>query len=280
MNRYDYIVAGAGAAGLSLVMHMIESGKFTDKSILLIDRSQKNVDDRTWCFWEETPGLFESVVYKRWEKMWFHCFNYNSRLNKISPYQYKMIRSIDFYNYCFGQIKNETNISVKYGTIEKMFSDTTETYVIVDGETYHSSFIFSSILDTSIADNCSYFMWQHFKGWFNETANEVFNPEEATLMDFRVDQKNDTRFVYVMPFTSTRALVEYTVFSENRLSDTEYDEHLAYYCQSALHISQKEYKIINSEFGMIPMTNRPFSSSKHNIIYIGSAGGQTKASSG
>src|SRR5690348_4154254 len=118
MNRYDYIVAGAGAAGVSLVMHMIECGKFTDKSILLVDRSRKNVDDRTWCFWEEAPGLFESVVYKRWEKMWFHGFNNNSRLNEISPYQYKMIRSIDFYNYCFGQIENETNISVKYGTIE------------------------------------------------------------------------------------------------------------------------------------------------------------------
>jgi lycopene beta-cyclase len=52
MNNYDYIVAGAGAAGLSLIAHMIHSGQFSDKKILLIDRSPKTQNDRTWCFWE------------------------------------------------------------------------------------------------------------------------------------------------------------------------------------------------------------------------------------
>ena len=57
MNRFDYIVAGAGAAGLSLIVHMIESGAFSNKKILLIERHPKTKNDRTWCFWEEQPAM-------------------------------------------------------------------------------------------------------------------------------------------------------------------------------------------------------------------------------
>src|SRR5688500_13885450 len=101
MNRYDYIIAGAGAAGLSLLTHMINSGNFADKKILLVDRTPKNQNDRTWCFWEKDNGLFESIVFRRWSNMWFHGDDGSSKLHDILPYQYKMIRGIDFYKHCF-----------------------------------------------------------------------------------------------------------------------------------------------------------------------------------
>ncbi len=68
---YDYIIAGAGCAGLSLAMHMIHSGKFRDKKILIVDQSTKTLNDRTWCFWQKEPGLFESIVYKEWRHLFF-----------------------------------------------------------------------------------------------------------------------------------------------------------------------------------------------------------------
>src|SRR5688572_12426028 len=93
---YDYIIAGAGCAGLSLLARLIRSNQFNDKKILLIDREPKNKNDRTWCFWEKDTGFFEDLVYCRWNKLWFHGKNF-SRRYEISPYQYKMIRGIDFY---------------------------------------------------------------------------------------------------------------------------------------------------------------------------------------
>jgi len=42
----------------------------------------------------------------------------------------------------------------------------------------------------------------------------------------------------------------------------------------------QSYKILDREFGTIPMTNFKFSSQQNNIINIGTAGGQTKGSSG
>src|SRR5687768_10795503 len=100
MKKYDYIVAGAGAAGLSLLIHMINSKKFLHKRILLVDRVPKNENDRTWCYWEKGQGLFEPVVYRKWSTMWFHGEGGTSRLHDISPYKYKLIRRIDYYNYC------------------------------------------------------------------------------------------------------------------------------------------------------------------------------------
>ena len=91
---YDFIFCGAGCASLSLLMRMIRSGKFADKKILLIDKEQKNRNDRTWCFWETQPGFFEDIVYHKWDTISFLSDNFSATTN-INPYQYKMIRGID-----------------------------------------------------------------------------------------------------------------------------------------------------------------------------------------
>src|SRR5687767_5601172 len=113
-DQYDFIIRGAGCAGLSLVMRMIHSGKFAQKKILLIDKEPKTKNDRTWCFWEEGKGFFEDIVYKRWGSMGFRSDDYNADFN-ITPYQYKMIRGIDFYEYCFNEIRKHNNIEVVFG---------------------------------------------------------------------------------------------------------------------------------------------------------------------
>ena len=99
-GSYDYIIAGAGCAGLSLAVHMIQSGHFNNRKILIIDKEDKQKNDRTWCFWETEPGLFEAIVHRQWKSAWFYGEGF-SQLMELSPYQYKLIRGIDFYNYSF-----------------------------------------------------------------------------------------------------------------------------------------------------------------------------------
>jgi lycopene beta-cyclase len=55
-------------------------------------------------------------------------------------------------------------------------------------------------------------------------------------MDFRVDQQGGTTFVYVMPFTETKALVEYTLFTETLLQPQQYDEALKNYISEYLKL--------------------------------------------
>ena len=55
-------------------------------------------------------------------------------------------------------------------------------------------------------------------------------------MDFRVEQNKGTSFVYVLPITKNKALIEYTLFSENILQQHEYDASLENYIHSYLNI--------------------------------------------
>jgi lycopene beta-cyclase len=290
MDKYDYVITGSGAAGLSLLVHILDSGKFTDKKILLVDKLPKNKNDRTWCFWEKDAGLFEPVVYKKWNTVWFHEGSFlnkssegnasnGSALHDIFPYQYKLIRAIDFYNYCLSIIAGYSNVTVQYGNVEQCVSDGSGTYVVVGGRKIFAEYIFNSIrFGDPVISPGKHYLLQHFKGWIIETPGPVFNEAQATLMDFRITQNDDTSFVYVMPFSETRALVEFTVFSAGLLQEEAYEEALAGYCKKYLNTGR--YTIIEQEFGVIPMTDHPFIRRINNIINIGTAGGQTKASSG
>ena len=275
---YDYIISGAGCAGLSLLMHMIDSGKFSNKRILLVDKEEKNKNDRTWCFWETSTGLFENCVYKNWDKMWFHDNGF-SKLLDILPYQYKMIRGIDFYNHSFAVISNQKNIDIVYGNVKAIKDEDDKAVLLIDDERVEAEYIFNSILfEKPVLKNNEHYLLQHFKGWIIEASAPVFDPSEATMMDFRVDQQGGTTFVYVMPFTETKALIEYTLFTEALLQTQQYNEALRIYISKYLKI--ENYSLLEEEFGVIPMTNHRFRGNDNNIINIGTAGGQTKPSSG
>ncbi|MEO5561827.1 MAG: lycopene cyclase family protein [Chitinophagaceae bacterium] len=275
---YDYIITGTGCAGLSLIVHLIKSGQFKDKKILLVDKETKNKNDRTWCFWEKEPGLFEELVFREWKQAWFHTDDL-SRLLKLSPYTYKLIKGIDFYNYCFKLIKQQTNIDVLKGEVQQMASNEKETFVVVGSQKIYAEYIFNSILfEKPVLQKNEFYLLQHFKGWIIKTPKPVFKPDEATLMDFRISQRHGTSFVYVMPFLPTMALVEYTLFTGKLLDQRQYDDGLRNYIQR--FIFKGPYKVDEEEFGVIPMTNHQFESRDNNIIHIGTAGGQTKASSG
>jgi lycopene beta-cyclase len=277
-NAYDFIIAGAGCAGLSLAMHMIHSGKFKDKKILLADRVQKNMNDRTWCFWERSPGIFESIVCREWNSLWFHGEDY-SRLMEFSPYRYKMIRGIDFYEYCLRIISQQKNFTIQYGDVESFGNEDSKAWMQLNGERFTANYIFNSIPAARTAQQKNeYWLLQHFKGWMIETLSPSFDPAQATLMDFRIGQDKGTSFVYVMPLTETKALVEYTLFTRELLAPGEYTDVLENYLVNFLHL--ENYSITEEEFGVIPMTNHRFPTHEGRIIFIGSAGGQTKPSSG
>ncbi|HYF31965.1 MAG TPA: lycopene cyclase family protein [Chitinophagaceae bacterium] len=274
-NKYHYIFTGAGCAGLSLLMHLLDSGKFADKKILLIDKSPKDSNDRTWCFWETGTSLFESIVYKRWNEAWYHSDRF-SRLLELSPYQYKMIRGIDFYDYCLGIIRQHSNIEILHATVDNIYYD--ETSVTAGGRHYDAEYIFNSILfEKPVLAKKEFYLQQHFKGWMIETQEPVFNPAQACLMDFRVSQQHGTTFAYVLPVSENKAMVEYTLFTRQLLDSYQYDEGLQEYINLFV---PGDYAIMEEESGVIPMTNHVFSPGKGNVVNIGSAGGQTKPSSG
>ena len=120
---------------------------------------------------------------------------------------------------------------------------------------------------------------QHFLGWFIETPEPVFNDEEVIVMDYRIKWKDQTSFNYVLPFSPTSALIEFTLFNEELLQESEYEEILKQYISERLGI--QDFSIVEKEIGQIPMSTYPFV--KHHTKHhtkIGTAGGWVRPSSG
>ena len=283
-KQYDYIIAGSGAAGLSLLIHIMAHPFFTNKRIAVIDQSEKKNNDRTWCFWEKDKGLFDDIVHHRWNYLLFES-NYWSGTLQIAPYEYKMIKSTDFYAYVLDAAKHNNHIDFITATISKIDTDVRYAYVTCNGETIQADYVFSSLMDLSVhemkalPENKKYhWLLQHFKGWMIETPTDIFDISTANFMDFRVSQQYGTTFMYLLPLTPNKALVEYTLFTENTLPNEVYENELTNYLKQFVGLAQ--WKILEEENGIILMTNFPFPVSKGRIIYIGTAGGQTKPSTG
>lgn len=243
-----------------------------------MDKAPKNANDHTWCFWEKDPDVFEPVVHHQWKDVHFYSDHFSSLLS-LAPYQYKMIRSIDLYRFVMKEASRHNNVTFLYGTVSELGNEQEKTFIIIDGKKLTANFIFNSILlNTWVIPKEKHSLLQHFKGWTIETEKPVFNEAKATLMDFRISQQHGTTFMYVLPSANNRALVEYTLFTGKLLPQEEYITALKDYIQSVLKIDK--YKILEEEFGVIPMTNAHFAKQNGNIINMGTAGGQTKPSTG
>lgn len=278
MKHYHYVFTGAGLSALMTVYEMVMSGKFKDKSILLIDENSKKTNDRTWCFWDEND-LFNDLTFMNWHKAWFKNETFERSLN-LQPYQYKMIRGLDFYNRVFELISKEENITFLNQKVLDFQELGHHCVVKTATESFTCNQIFNSIFNRNIVNNQTKFPFlnQHFIGWFIKSKEPVFTADCATFMDFSVEQRGNTRFMYVLPTSETEALLEYTLFSKDLLPREEYEKEIQKYIQK---LGITEFEIVEKESGNIPMTCYPFwSNNSKNILNIGAAGGWTKASTG
>jgi len=315
LASYDYIIAGAGGAGLSLLHYLMESPGLSSKSILVIDKSFQKTNDRTWCFWDANISAFENLVHHRWDTISIHADGFDKEL-PTAPFSYKMIQGIDFYNSVLSKAKTKTNIHFQEATIlnisvldtlsasSTVSSKVNSTKVHAnksakvewEGGSAMGDYIFSSLLPfqmNQLATAAAYskslqssipsnkqapFLWQHFKGRVVQFDTPVFNKAIAKLMDFNVPQQGATAFMYQLPLNEKEALVEYTIFSENVLSITEYDKVLDAYL--AKGFPGATYKITHDEIGAIPMTQIELATTQAPIYTIGALGAAIKASTG
>lgn len=277
-KHYDYIIVGNGLAGLQLALAFARDSYFNHKSIALIDASSKTENDKTWSFWEQNNSTFSNLAYQSWQHATIFAEDEKISLN-LKPYSYKSIRSIDFYTEAKAQLNHRNNITYLIETVtsvneKKIVEVTTET------NSYTANHVFDSrIQDAFFNDKKSTTLIQHFKGWIIETEDHAFNENSFTMMDYRLKDNNQTTFMYVLPHTKNRALVEFTYFTENIVKNQHYDTYLKQYISKYLHI--KNYKIVETEIGQIPMTTfkfEAFNTSK--VTKIGTAGGWVKASTG
>lgn len=278
-KSYDYIITGMGAAGLILALKMSKDSFFNKKKILLIDKSDKDLNDKTWCFWQNNQYDLEELVTKQWSTIGFKGANFDRNFD-IEPFYYKHIKSIDLYAYIIDILQKKDNFFFQK-TITRSIKDKGN-QVIVDTDlgAFSATRVFNSIhLDYKFRSSKRYpLLNQHFIGWFVKTKTDYFDEKIVDFMDFSVPQLGNTRFMYVLPYTNREALVEYTLFSKELLKKQDYEQAIRDYLEAK---GIFDYELISKESGCIPMTCYPFwKTNSQNLIHIGTAGGWTKASTG
>lgn len=266
-----------GASTSLLILELFRNGLLTSKKVLLIDKEEKNRKDKTFCFWsyaDEPISLhLKDLITKSWDKLEL-C---TQEPINLSPLSYHHIDSSDLYHKIEELIKihrwdilihpithisrNDEGIFVELNDIkvrgDRVFDSRTPSYEALKTGTPH--------------------ILQSFVGWMIETDGDIIDPEVFRFMDFDIEQQGCTQFVYVLPFSPTRALVEVTRFGELAIETREAEIILKKYIQK----SYGAFRRIDIEIGCIPMTQRRIQNeSIQGVINIGARNYNIKASTG
>ncbi len=276
--NYDIIICGGGLSGLSLAYRAIRSKVWTDEKILIIEEKEKVENDRVWSFWEKGISPFEEIIFRRWSNL--TVFSHTGRCIELdhSPYVYKMIRSSDFYALTRNFLETIPNVQFSSDKVLQITNEQNYCKIKTAKSYYECKFAFSSIYARPPLANGHHYFLQHFKGLTIATEEIKINPSNAWIMDFRTPQDSGATFFYTLPLDKNKLFIEYTAFSKEVFSDQAYDVGIKRYIREVLQINN--YSVVDSEQGAIPMTNYVFQRNEGNITYIGTAGGDTRGSTG
>ncbi|NGP88093.1 lycopene cyclase family protein [Fodinibius halophilus] len=280
-HHYDYIIAGAGAAGLSLAWHLLRS-PLRDKKILIVDSDLEPKNEKTWCFWDSNTPPFEDTIYKTWNQVELSVFG-DHVVRSLNEYPYYCLRSIDFKMKVFDAIKSAKHITLLESEIEELHTTSGNATLETAEHSYTAEYIFQSCFTPQEHQQSTprYPLLQHFLGWEIESQKAIFDASTFTLMDFDDTISDELAFMYLLPWTSRTGLIEYTVFSDQLLEKEAYEEKISLYLNNRFGLQSINYNIRRREFGKIPMQDRPYMPwYKPHILNIGTVGGRTKPSTG
>ncbi|MBU3662039.1 MAG: hypothetical protein FGM41_02425 [Bacteroidetes bacterium] len=248
---YDYIFCGAGASASLLILELHRNNLLQNKKVLLIDQEQKNRKDKTYCFWAQANEPIATHLQALISKSWDTFALSDAAQLSIAPLAYHHIDSIDLYK----EVQALAKIyqwDTMVGSVTTIATSALGTFAEVNNTQHYGKHLFDSRTPIHLqTQKNDVLIYQSFVGWMIETDAEVINPAVFKFMDFNIAQQGFTQFVYVLPFSSTKALVEVTRFGAAQINKAEAEEILLQYIQANFGTHQK----LAIETGCIPMSN-------------------------
>jgi lycopene beta-cyclase len=120
-------------------------------------------------------------------------------------------------------------------------------------------------------------------GWRVKSNNgeSIFDSDACTLMDFGIEQRGKTQFLYVLPFSGQEALIEVTQFDKEILGLEEGQRLLQEICE----MRGWDVSIIEVECNAIPMSSvfdasERFHAADKRIVPLGVVAGALKPTTG
>ncbi len=274
---YDFAIVGAGCSGLTLASLMASEAP-RDARIALVDLRTTYAMDRVWCYWNVFAHPFLDAVRHSW-KRWKIRYKGNEIVLTTDRYPYHFIPADAFYKTAFEKMSHHTGFELHLGrAVERFEENNGHVRIKTDGDDLMARHVFDGRLlaDDLINWQC---LLQHYGGQIIKTDRPVFDPATMTLMDFDIPQKDGIAFVYVLPFSSHRALIEPTFFSYQSLNADDYRTIIRSYLSKRYRVTS--YAVEFEEQGIIPMQSRvPNRHSSARVHRIGTQAGMVKGSTG
>lgn len=269
-ERYDFAVAGAGMAGLSLALALVD--RFPEARLLVADDEWSEADDRTLSYFSTRPLPVDALAARAFDRMTFGSGAERLEL-PLSSYRYRSLRGVDFRRGARARLAASPRVTLVEANVERA-EDRGDHAALVTGQgTFAARWVFDSRAAAARPGRGRHdTLVQRFVGWEVELDRAALDPRSVTLFDFRHDA-GPVRFHYVLPFTARQALFELVTFGAPAR-----EEDLAEYLARAL--PGVGYRVLRREGGQSLLTTAPFSRGEGRVIVIGVAGGMVRPSTG
>ena len=278
MNQhFDLVIIGGGCAGLSLAYQLSQFGENCPRTLIIEERADY-INDRTWCFWDLQDPIHKDLAPYAWKKFIIKN-NHRTHEHSCQETPYLMLPSDIFYKNIISAIKLNTKIQLLTG--EKLVGE------VIKKDTWQIATSTFTATGTNVVDTRptktmtkkDSLMWQSFVGYEVELDSPLFMEDQLVLMDFDSSFKEGLAFIYFLPTSKTKALIEYTVFSEDLFVAEQLTarllEKIGEYTQNT------SYKILRKEAAILPMGNKEIEQKEDpTYLFAGLFAGGARPSSG
>jgi len=264
INEFDIAIIGGGSAGITL------ASKLNNCSAVVIEPRTPAERDCSWALWADTnqQKTFASAAKGSW-KQWRLIDHHTEVRHCSDQYRYTSLSSAQYIAQC--ESKLAAGVELIRAQAEDIIAAGNGGSFSVAGQHYKATQLYDSRPPKIAEDGLK----QHFLGWEIRTKYPINDPEIATLMDFRVDQSRGLHFIYALPFSDRRLLIESTVISNQLESKDWYRQAITRWLgEQNIEIEEN----LGEEAGVIPM--HAITPLDFDIASIGAASGAVRLSSG
>jgi lycopene beta-cyclase len=284
VRRFDFVIAGAGLAGLTLAAALAR--RFPERTLLLVDPRADRVGlgsptqtdfDRTIGFWLAGPPPFAELIEHSFARLRVDGPG-GARTLELGSYRYHTLRWSKLRDHLLAEVIERPGVTRQHGRVEGFVVDE-RLLAIVDGEPIAAEHGFDSRLELAHLHRAPgrVLAWQSFCGLHIEVEDPCFDPEQATFMDLRASTREQLRFLNVVPQNARAALV-YLV----EIGARQHPEHLRTTLETTLREQHglARFRVRGHEAGVLPLSDQRFARQVGHVRRIGIAGGRLKPSTG
>ncbi len=273
MADFDYLIIGAGAAGLLLCQELATHPGLAGRRIAVVDDGSFPIEHRAWGYWTSQHRPIDGIASAAWSRVDVFAQGGSRRLT-LDPYRYLLIRGGELEAWV-AEASTSGNVTRIHDRIQRIDGQSAAASCVGEIGEYSASLVFDSRPPPHASDGA---VRLQFLGWELKTADDAFDPAVATFMDFRLAASGRVQFGYVLPTAPNRALVELAAFATQPLDPTAAGDELESYLRQQLGI--EHWDVHRREFGDLRLTVESDWPENEFVVDIGRRGGLLRPSTG